>query len=648
MNSASGGSGGTSTSSVVWETAALTLLRSTFFVVASRYVNVSLFVDLRSVSEDSTLAAPLESPSRGAIALEEIDDEANTSNGSALLNLGPSIGTSSHAGGAGGGASAGTGTGGTGNNGASNTKIGISSALPQSPTVRTKRLGTNPPRKESSAVLPSGTKGSSSAVYTRSATALFCLAFSESSMLFTLLLFGDAVSDRWVDVTCLAAQTCRADSRSRSRRARTLNWSISLLALLGLIVFVIPLAMCVLLANRTKSSKSTFTRTLVFVLLPFMFYLVAFNWIGWYIASKIVVEGSTSLGKFITGLGDAAHGADRGYSCFTGVVNNLLSKICVPGVFLIAALSGLGAINTAWESYEWRMISSSEAVTEAQVLSAERSLYRTRLDLQQRLRALQLAEGSAAREAESAAGQSLLSRWTSKSPAAAHLKSLQTEVGALESIEGAMTKGVETMKRRKQMREMGRSFRGRVWLVAGWLLSVYCVWRVFVSCLNLVFGYSRNPRHPNKSAGPDEDGTDLITSLLARLAILLDVNIDIAVWSRILGLILIASIILANMRSVLASVSRIFRATSTGVSASFMLLFLAELMAMYLLTSLISLPSTPGSNDTTTSLLDTLPEFSVFSRLFDLVFLCSAALAFVIRFVDRKLKVEDGGSAQYV
>ncbi|KDE09600.1 hypothetical protein MVLG_00008 [Microbotryum lychnidis-dioicae p1A1 Lamole] len=632
MNSDSGGSGGTSTSSVLWETAALTLLRSTFFVVASRYVNVSLFVDLRSVSEDSTLAAPLESPSRGAIALEEIDDEANTSNGSALLSLGPSIGSSTHAGVAGGGASSGTGTGtgtgtgGTGNNGASNTKIGISSALPQSPTVRTKRLGTDPPRKESSAGLPSGSKGSSSAVYMRSATALFCLAFSESSMLFTLLLFGDAVSDK----------------------ARTLNWSISLLALLGLIVFVIPLAMCVLLANRAKSSKSSFTRTLVFVLLPFMFYLVAFNWIGWYIASKIDLEGSTSLGKFITGLGDAAHGLNRGYFCFTGVVNNLLSKICVPGVFLIAALSGLGAINTAWESYEWRMISSSEAVTEAQVLSAERSLYRTRLDLQQRLRALQLAEGSAAREAESTAGQSLLSRWTSKSPAAAHLKSLQTEVGALESIEGAMTKGVETMKRRKQMREMGRSFRGRVWLVAGWLLSVYCVWRVFVSCLNLVFGYSRNPRHPNKSVGPDEDGTDLITSLLARLAILLDVNIDIAVWSRILGLVLIASIILANMRSVLASVSRIFRATSTGVSASFMLLFLAELMAMYLLTSLISLPSTPGSNDTTTSLLDTLPEFSVFSRLFDLVFLCSAALAFVIRFVDRKLKVEDGGSAQYV
>ncbi|SCV68300.1 BQ2448_421 [Microbotryum intermedium] len=593
-------SGGASAISVMWETAALTLLRSTFFVVASRYVNVSLFVDLKTVSEDSSLVAPLESPSRGAIALEEVDGpEAGSSNCStALLNLGSSIGSSGYGGGAGGGAGPGTGTG--AGTGASSTKAGISSALPPSPTVRTKRPGSNASRKESSVMLPSGVKGTSSEVYTRSASALFCLAFSESSMLFTLLLFGDAVSDR----------------------ARTLNWSISLLALLGLIVFVIPLAMCVLLANRTKSSKSTFTRTLVFVLLPFSFYLLAFDWIGSFIASKIVVEGSTSLGKS--------------------------SSICVPGVFLIATLSGLGAVNTAWESYEWRMISSSEAVTEPQVLSAERSLYRTRLDLQQRLRALQLAEGSAAREVESAAGQSLLARWTAKSPAAAHLKSIQIEVGALESIEASMTKGVETMKRRKQMREMGRSFQGRLWLIAGWLLSVYCVWRVFVSCLNLVFGYSRNQRHPNKSAGPGEDGTDLITSMLAKLTILLDVNIDVAVWSRILGLILIASIILANMRSVLASVSRIFRATSTGVSASFMLLFLAELMAMYLLTSLISLPSTPGSNDTTTSLLDTLPEFSVFSRLFDLVFLCSAALGFVIRFIDRKLKVEEGGSAQYV
>lgn len=95
-----------------------------------------------------------------------------------------------------------------------------------------------------------------------------------------------------------------------------------------------------------------------------------------------------------------------------------------------------------------------------------------------------------------------------------------------------------------------------------------------------------------------------------------------------------------------------------------MLLFLAQLMvsvsrsaalvlanplisqAMYLLTSLISLPSSPTQS--TTTLLDTLPSFSVFSRLFDTVFLIAAGAVFVVRWVDRKMRVDEGVSTQYV
>ena len=49
----------------------------------------------------------------------------------------------------------------------------------------------------------------------------------------------------------------------------------------------------------------------------------------------------------------------------------------------------------------------------------------------------------------------------------------------------------------------------------------------------------------------------MLTSLLGRLAVLLDIDIDVATWSRLIGLILIGSIILANMRNVLGSVSKV-------------------------------------------------------------------------------------------
>lgn len=64
------------------------------------------------------------------------------------------------------------------------------------------------------------------------------------------------------------------------------------------------------------------------------------------------------------------------------------------------------------------------------------------------------------------------------------------------------------------------------------------------------------------------------------------------------------------------------------------------MQAVYLLTSLISLPST--LSESTTSLLETLPAFNVFSRLFDSVFLFSAATVFFGRFVERKIRIVDG------
>jgi hypothetical protein len=42
------------------------------------------------------------------------------------------------------------------------------------------------------------------------------------------------------------------------------------------------------------------------------------------------------------------------------------------------------------------------------------------------------------------------------------------------------------------------------------------------------------------------------------------------------------------------------------------------------------------------SLIDTLPSFDVFSRLFDVVFLVSAGTVFVLRWIERKLRVDDG------
>ncbi|GAA6001642.1 hypothetical protein JCM10207_002244 [Rhodosporidiobolus poonsookiae] len=563
----------TSSGSLYVQSALLSVLRLAFFLACQSYVHRWLFADLREVIREDGLAQDLDYDSPDILEL------ADAENG--YFGLG--------------------GGGGGGGGGTSRAREdGLGAALARKSTLNTP--GVN--RRDSNTPSSIQASRASGVLYSRLSSALFCLAFSESCMLFTLLLFGEVVSEQ----------------------ARALNWSLSLLALLSLIVFIIPLGLCFLLTHRSKTSLA---RTFLLSLVPFAIYLVFFYRVGSLVAAQLVVEGSHHL----------------------GLVNALLSRICVPGVMLIASLSGGGAVNTAWEAYEWRSVSSAEAVTEAQVLQAERALYRARMDLQSRHRSLSLAQGSAAREAESAAGASLLSRWTSSNPAAAHLKSLEIEVAAMETMERQMVSDVGRLKKRKTMREMGRSWKGRVWLMVGWLFSLYCVWRVFISGINLFFGYSRRshqtpaPLPDADGSTPEHQGTDVVTSLLTRLAVVLQIELDVATWSRMIGLLLIGSIIVANMRSVLSNVSRIVKATSMGMSASFMLLFLAQLMAIYLITSLISLPSSPSAS--TTTLLDTLPDFNVFSRLFDSVFLIAAGAVLVSRFIGRKLRDDEGLTAQY-
>jgi hypothetical protein len=57
-------------------------------------------------------------------------------------------------------------------------------------------------------------------------------------------------------------------------------------------------------------------------------------------------------------------------------------------------------------------------------------------------------------------------------------------------------------------------------------------------------------------------------------------------------------------------------------------------------TSLISLPSSSAA-DTSTDLLETLPDFAIFSRLFDGVFLVAAGGWFALRWLERKIRVDD-------
>lgn len=141
---------GTMARSIVVETALLSVVRVAYFVACRHYVNASLFSDLKSVirSEDG--------------ALVEDDDDA------------------------------GAGAGGGGGGGGDSVQLGdlmklsSSSSLPLPATTPTRH-------EQPSSSSPMNRRAR---MYATLSSALFCVSFSESSTLFTLLLFGEAVSEQ--------------------------------------------------------------------------------------------------------------------------------------------------------------------------------------------------------------------------------------------------------------------------------------------------------------------------------------------------------------------------------------------------------------------------------------------------------------------
>ncbi|CAD6567989.1 MAG: hypothetical protein CYPHOPRED_002285 [Cyphobasidiales sp. Tagirdzhanova-0007] len=564
-----------SSSRIVIETAGLVLLRATFFVLAQQYLARSLYTDLRQVIRDETV--PPHQASLGGFDNSDNDLPVSPAGDgpphSSLRDQVYNLRSASNS---------------------SKSLLPTSRSIPTSPTERRRspKGGINGSGTGMNGETRTGGQAkSSSAIAPRLSSAVFCISVSECVTLFFLILFGKVVGDS----------------------ARLLNWKLSLGAVLALIVLVVPFGMCLLFSLRTKVTSVSFRRMATFTAIPFSVWLLSLFTIGDWIGTALGVE-------------------TREQWTF-GILSITLDRICVPGTVLIAALSGGAAVNSAWEAFEWRERSkSTDVVTEGHINAAMRSLAQTRTELQARMAEME-ALASASMDGQP---NSFFGRMFGQSPHAGKIKSLEGEIAGLEALDSQMSNDLQLMRRRKEISEMGKTWSGKIRQAMGWMFSLYCVYRIIMSLINLVFGtFSSSDRRTQP--------TDLASAVLGKLADAFGWNIDIATWSKVVGLVLIGGIIFANLNFVLSRVSRVFRATSAGNSASFMLLFLSQLMAVYLITSLISLPSVDATDKENASspLLATLPDFRIFQRLFDGFFLFSATAVFAVRWLQRKIRVDE-------
>ncbi|KAG8904997.1 hypothetical protein FRC01_008515 [Tulasnella sp. 417] len=454
----------------------------------------------------------------------------------------------------------------------------------------------------------------------------FAVCFSESCILFLMVL----------------AQAAHI----LSPRARRLNWDISLTILIGLILLVIPLFQCAFLTYRSSGLPESLFKSWRRALILFAPYAI-------YIFTVYRIPVPEALSS-------------------SGLVSTSLSRLTVIGVLILGLISGYGCVSTATMFFRDIARSDLAEPTKQELVQAEQSLFRVRSDLLERRREMQKRASQV--EAVAASGESTgwfgrMSFWKGTD---AELTSLQREAQGLEVLEREMEKELKELHARKARIEFSKTLKGKAWKWIGWAFGLYCAFRVFSSLINIILPQRQSTAGSTRT--PDLIALWLMyllsfVPLPSSLAFLQHAEPErIAAASRQISLVLVGCIVLVSVRGVLRGVGSVLRMiagnggsqTSGGsprpgssvsgssrrsLLANIMLLVLAQLMGVYLLSTLIQLrnsfpPDIDSSIDKSDmSLFASLPSYEVFNSWFDWAFVASAGCTAGWNWLRRKIGI---------
>lgn len=366
------------------------------------------------------------------------------------------------------------------------------------------------------------------------------------------------------------------------------HWHISLPIVILLIIIILPLFACILLCFGSVRRQWFWGRGI----------LSASLFMGWCLLFLRV-----PLPKVETNM-----------SFFQA----MLSRTAVLGVSLIAALSGSIAAGAICDSYEM-MIRRRQRNSESDLKSMRSAFQQASKDIQERR--MMVAELENERETTQTRSDwmSFLG-WGRKDR---QLSSLNTEIAGLVTMANTLRKDIQYYEEKEQRMRNASTWIGYAWILSGYVFSMYCAMRLVQCVLNLlVFGYNSISTR------------DLVSTSVAHFLRLLGWHVDVAQWSPSINVLLLGSLIVMRTRVILESLSNFIQYVSTGISTQILVLFTAQVLCIYVLAALIQLHAgvSLGSTGEPSRLLAALPDFQrVFGRIFDIVFLGSAALVAAYR-----------------
>mmetsp|Transcript_21307 Transcript_21307/g.64114 ORF Transcript_21307/g.64114 Transcript_21307/m.64114 type:complete len:476 (-) Transcript_21307:3142-4569(-) len=396
-----------------------------------------------------------------------------------------------------------------------------------------------------------------------------------------------------------------------SVRVRWVDWRITVIAMLAVLLVVLPYYLCYrALASIRSMPRQRAAGGAALLMVAFMYAFWRF-------------------GRYWPGVPPAIHGIFR--------LQQAISRVGVMGVTLIAVLSGYGSVSMPY-SYIGLFI---RPVDQVEVGAMEAQLDQVRGTLLARRKRLQLVEEEASahqRSGPQSGGRgflrTLMTSVTRQRSHADTISALRAEVASLESLERALlTEVVELRKERDRALE-SRTLLGHAKNFTGYLLSAYCIYRMYACVRALIWGEDFTSDPVSKAVGYAlryfSGGT---------------LTVNVPLMSQYLTLAFIGFLSASSMRGFLRDMRRAFSAIAGGGNVTTLVLLMTELMGLYAISSLLlirkQLPVRYRS--IITEVLGGELKFEFFHDWFNGLFLASVGATLALLYGKYKHGLDDDG-----
>ncbi|KAF9365394.1 Golgi pH regulator B [Mortierella sp. NVP85] len=156
-----------------------------------------------------------------------------------------------------------------------------------------------------------------------------------------------------------------------------------------------------------------------------------------------------------------------------------------------------------------------------------------------------------------------------------NLNEVRQELAALEGISRQLFLDIDDLYVEKARLEHAKTWQGKYSNIMGYIFSVYCIYKLAMALINTLFSRTGS--------------TDPITALISKFVSHTNMAIDVRFWSQQLSFFFVGLMIVLSIRGLLNELSKFFKAFSRHVSSSNIILFLAHIMGLYFLSSVLTM-----------------------------------------------------------